>query len=52
MLDLCGKEVEELRSSKGKEQQGEEKEEAIPPLWIVNMKKLEEAPHQLDSGTV
>ena len=34
------KEVEELKSGKGKEQQREEKEEAIPPLLVAQVEKM------------
>ena len=39
------KEVEDLKSGKGKEQQREEKEEAIPPLSLASVEKMESAPH-------
>ena len=37
--------VEDLKSGKGKEQQREEKEEAIPPLSVAQVEKMENAPH-------
>ena len=39
------KEVEHLKSGKGKEPQPEEKEEAIPPLSVARVEKMENAPH-------
>ena len=40
-----GKEVEELKSGKGKQKQRKEKEVAIPPLSAANVEKMEGAPH-------
>ena len=39
------KQVEDLRSGKGKEKHSEEKEEATPPLWLASVEELESAPH-------
>ena len=39
------KEVEELKSGKGKEKQHEEKEKPIPPILVANVEKMEGAPH-------
>ena len=39
------KEVEAMKSGKRKEQQCEEKEEAIPPLSMPNVEKMESTPH-------
>ena len=41
------KEVEELKSGKGKEKQREEKEEPIAPISVANVEKMEAAPHPL-----
>ena len=38
------KEVEELKSSKGKEKE-EEREEPIPPITAANVARMEAAPH-------
>ena len=37
--------MEDLKSGKGKEQQREEKGEAVPPLSVANLEKMESAPH-------
>ena len=39
------KEVEELKSSKGKGKEEEEKEEPIPPITAANVARMEAAPH-------
>ena len=39
------KEVEDLRSGKGQEQQHEEKEETIPLLSLASVEKMQSAPH-------
>ena len=39
------KEVEELKSGKGREKQQEEKEEPIPPISVANVEKMKAAPH-------